>query len=63
MKRAEDLVRVREKPYNSILPYLRAKQAKQAEKAEAVKKQASHKTDKKEETYRDAIHSIVTGEE
>ena len=57
MKRAEDVVRLKEKPYNSILPYLRAKQA---EKAEAGKQPASPKADKKEETYRDAIHSIVT---
>ena len=47
MKRAEDVVSVKEKPYNSILPYLRSKQA---EKAEAVKQPASSKTDKKEET-------------
>ena len=57
MKRAEDAVSVKEKPYNSILPYLRARQA---EKAEEGKKPASPKADKKEETYRDAIHSIVT---
>ena len=59
MKRAEDLVGVKEKLYNSILPYLRAKQA---EKAEAGKKPASTKTEKREEHYRDAIHGIVTEE-
>ena len=59
MKRAEDMVRAKEKPYNSILHYLRSKQA---EKAEAVKQPASPKADKKEETYKDAIHSIVTEE-
>lgn len=50
MKRAEDLVRVKEKPYNSILPYLRAKQA---EKAEEGKKPASPKTDKNGEQEND----------
>ena len=59
MKRAEDVVGVKEKPYNSILPYLRSKQA---EKAEAGKKPASPKAVNKEETFRDTIHSIVTEE-
>ena len=31
MTRAEDVVRVKEKPYNSILPYLRAKKAEEKE--------------------------------
>ena len=37
MVRAEDVVIKKEKPYNSILPYLRAKQA------EAEKKDDTHK--------------------
>ena len=58
--------------YNSILPYLRSKQA---EKAEAERKASPKPTSKKrqekdpeedtvntEETYREAIHSIVQGE-
>ena len=42
MKKAEDLVTIKQKPHNSILPYLRAKEA---EKAEEGKKPASPKTD------------------
>lgn len=49
----------KEKPYNSILPYLRAKQA---EKAEAVRKSASPKAEEKAESYTDAIHSIIAEE-
>lgn len=47
----------KEKPYNSILPYLRSK-VKDTEKVEADKKLASSK----EEIIREAIHSIVMEE-
>ena len=48
MKRAEDLVGIKEKPYNSILPYIRAKQA---EKVEAGKEPALIKNDSKDEIF------------
>ena len=48
----------KEKPYNSILPYLRAKEA---EKGEA--KKATHKPVEKEaDPFSDAILEIVQGE-
>lgn len=39
MKRAEDVGVIKEKPYNSILPYLRAKKAEE-KKAETTHREA-----------------------
>lgn len=60
------------KPTTSVLPYLRAKQAEEAKKAsnKPVKRVTEEKAGKKvveentphtEETYEEAIHSIMEG--
>ncbi len=73
MVRAEDVKggygQQKKKPSTSILPYLRAKQAEEAEAKRSsspkpvekkTEKKAEEKAPHKEETYEEAIHSILS---